>query len=402
MVKTPRIFSTDDARRLAKRRLPRMIFDFVDGSAGREVGAARNSARFDEIFLQPRALADVSVRSLATRFLDWDYGLPIGIAPMGMCNLTCPGADMWIARSGKELNIPVCLSSAGSSSLAEMRHWSGDLAWFQLYFGQSKEASLRTVERARHAGYDTLILTVDVPEVSRRIRDQQNGFNLPFRMTPRAFLDFAMHPRWSIATLVQGVPRPRNFASDNKSFDRKASRAGADWGFLQLLRDTWKGKLIVKGITSAEDANRVQSLGVDAIYVSNHGGRQLDSAPPAIDLLPIIRDAVGTNYPLLFDSGVRNGEDVVKALALGADFVMLGRPVLFALAAAGGSGLQRLMQCFQEDIDLAMAQIGASRVEDIEIQSLFRRYSPPKFPKDATRPVSIAASTRPTQELPAR
>lgn len=385
MVKEPRIFSTDDARRLAKQRLPRMIFDFVDGAAGREAGTARNAARFDEIFLQPRALADVSVRSLATRILDRDYGLPIGIAPMGMCNLTHPDADKQIAKSGKELNIPVCLSSAGSSSLAEMRDWSGDLAWFQLYFGQSKEASLGTVERARHAGYDTLILTVDVPEVSRRIRDQQNGFNLPFHMTPRAFLDFALHPRWSIATLAHGVPRPRNFALEGKSFDRKASRAGADWEFLQLLRDTWKGKLIVKGITSAEDADRVQSLGVDAIYVSNHGGRQLDSAPPAIDLLAIIRDAVGSNYPLLFDSGVRNGEDVVKALARGADFVMLGRPVLYALAAAGGPGLQKLLQCFQEDIDLTMAQIGARRIEEIGHHTLAARADAPKFPKGVTR-----------------
>lgn len=387
------IYTVSDAREYARRRLPRIIFDFIDGSAGEERASQQNVETLEDLRLLPRVMVNTEGRRFHKTLFGEDWQLPFGIAPMGMCNLACPGADNWIARSGIDLNIPVCLSSAGSSSLAEMRDWSGDLAWFQLYFGQSKEVSLGTVERARHAGYDTLILTVDVPEVSRRIRDQQNGFNLPFRMTPRAFLDFALHPRWSIATLAQGVPRPRNIASESKSFDRKASRAGADWGFLQLLRDTWKGKLIVKGITSAEDASRVRSLGVDAIYVSNHGGRQLDSAPPAIDLLPIIRDAVGTNYPLLFDSGVRNGEDVVKALALGADFVMLGRPVLYALAAAGGPGLQQLLQCFQEDIDLTMAQIGASRIEDIDTQSLFARAGPPKLPKDVTRPVPITAAT---------
>lgn len=371
MVQRPRIFSTEDARRLAKKRLPRMIFDFIEGAAGREAGARRNESRFSEILLQPRAMTDVGKRSMATRFLGCDYDMPIGIAPMGMCNLACPGADAHIARAVKDRNLPVCLSTAGSSSLADMRAWSGDLAWFQLYFGQSAEASFKATDRARDAGYDTLILTVDVPEVSRRIRDQRNGFNLPFRLTPRAFLDFALHPRWSLSTLAHGVPKPRNFATESKGFDRKSSRAGADWAFLQSLRDRWDGKLIVKGITSPEDAIRVQSLGVDALYVSNHGGRQLDSVPPAIDLLPIIRRAVGPDFPVVFDSGIRNGEDVVKALALGADFVMLGRPVLYALAAAGHAGLQSLLQCFVEDIDLTMAQIGVSQIADVDAMTLF-------------------------------
>ena len=369
-----------------------MIFDFIEGAAGREVGASRNETRFDEILLQPRAMADIAARSTAPRFLGRDYGLPLGIAPMGMCNLACPGADALIAQAVADRNLPVCLSSAGSSSVGEMREWCGDLAWFQLYFGQSAEASIKAANRARDAGYDTLILTVDVPEVARRVRDQQNGFNLPFRLTPRAFLDFAVHPRWSLSTLAHGVPKPRNFAAESKGFDRKASRAGADWTFLQTLRGNWDGKLIVKGITSPEDAARAQGLGVDAIYVSNHGGRQLDSAPPAIDILPIIRGAVGPDFPLLFDSGVRNGEDVVKALALGADFVMLGRPALYALAAAGGAGLQSLLQCFAEDIDLAMAQIGAARIDDIDAGCLFTAEARSAHPEPASERVPLTAA----------
>lgn len=392
MAQRPKIYATEDARLLARRRLPQLIFDFIDGAAGREVGARRNETRFDEVLLQPRAMAEVGVRSTATRLLGREYGLPFGIAPMGMCNLSCAGADAHIAHVATERNMPVGLSSAGSSSLTEMRDWAGDLAWFQLYFGQSAEATLAVADQARDAGYDTLVLTVDVPEVSRRIRDQQNGFNVPFRMTPRAFLDFALHPRWSLSTVINGVPKPRNFASDNKTFDRKASRAGADWDFLKALRDRWQGKLIVKGITSPRDASRVQRIGADAIYVSTHGGRQLDSAPPAIDLLPIIRTAVGPEYPLLFDSGVRNGEDVVKALALGADFVMLGRPVLYALAAAGQAGLRQLIGCIAKDLDLAMAQIGVSRIDEIDCDNLFTADQQSVHPDATPRPMPLTAA----------
>jgi L-lactate dehydrogenase (cytochrome) len=346
-------------------------------------------------------MADIGSRATATQFLGRDYALPLGIAPMGMCNLAHPRADAQIAKAAVDWRIPVCLSSAGSSGLADMLRWSDGLAWFQLYFGQSTEVSFQTVDRARAAGYETLILTVDVPEVSRRIRDQRNGFGFPFRPTPQALWDFAQHPRWALATLLNGVPAPQNFASSGKSFDRKASRAGADWHFLQSLRDRWHGKLIVKGITSPEDALRVRNLGVDAVYVSNHGGRQLDSAPAAIDLLPIIRRAVGPSYPLLFDSGVRNGEDVVKALALGADFVLIGRPVLYALGAAGGAGLQSLLQCFAEDIDLALSQIGMAKIEDIDARALFSGGQAAASSDTISGPRALVPALRPLQE-PAR
>lgn len=368
-----RIFSTEDARWLARRRLPRMIFDFVDGAAGREIGVAQNVSAFDEIKLQPRVMAGVSTGSLKTTVLGRQYGVPFGIAPMGMCNLVRPHADRALADAARELDFPVCLSSAASSSIEDLAGWAGQRAWFQLYFGASVEASLAMVERARKAGYDTLILTVDVPQVARRVRDLRNGFAVPFSMTPRAFWDFATHPRWSLSTLAAGVPRPRNFVTSNgrTEFDRGASRSGANWNFLQVLRDTWPGKLIVKGVTSADDARRIASLGVDAIYVSNHGGRQLDSVPPAIQLLPLIRSAVGPEFPLLFDSGIRNGEDIVKALALGADFVMLGRPALFALGAEGASGLNALLKCFVEDISVVLAQLAVTSVADISSDNLF-------------------------------
>ncbi len=229
------------------------------------------------------------------------------------------------------------------------------------------------VARAQSAGYKTLILTVDVPQVSRRLRDLRNGFSMPFRIGPRQFLDFALHPRWSLTTLLNGVPKPRNFIKKDgtSGFDRAASRAGADWAFLERLRAQWGGQLIVKGVTSAEDAVRIQSLGADAIYVSTHGGRQLDSTPAAIDLLPAIRAAVGSGMPLIFDSGVRNGEDVVKALALGANFVMIGRPALFALGAEGPAGVTALLNCFREEISTTLAQIGLADIDSVTSEALY-------------------------------
>ncbi len=364
-----RIHSSEDARALARRRLPPLIFDFIDGAAGRERGAARNTVAFDRVLLQPRVMVDAGARDLSVPLFGRRFGLPFGIAPMGMCNLAHPGADRHLAAAAARLDMPLCVSSAASTTLEEMARLAGPNAWFQLYFGGGVEGSLAMADRARRAGYETLVLTVDVPEVARRPRDARNGFSVPFRMTPRAFWGFATHPRWSLATLAAGVPRPRNF--DTGAFDRGASRAGADWGFLGRLRDAWPGNLIVKGITAPEDARRARALGADAIYVSTHGGRQLDSAPAALDVLPAIRAALGPGTPVLFDSGVRNGEDVVKALALGADMAMLGRPALWALAAEGARGLDALLSGIAGDISIAMAQLGVGGAGQLGPDTLF-------------------------------
>lgn len=367
------IFSTEDARRIAGKRLPRLVYDFIEGAAGREVGVVRNEAAFDDIMLQPRVMENVSDRSLSTSILGQKFSVPFGVAPMGMCNLVCPNADRFLADAANKFDFPLCLSSAASSSIEDMASWANKRAWFQLYFGSSIEATLAMVDRAHDAGFETLVLTVDVPQVSRRIRDLRNGFNLPFSMTSRTFWDFATHPKWSLATLAAGTPSPKNFVDSDGvlKFSREADRGGANWEFFQILRKKWPGKLIVKGVTSAEHANRLSELGADAIYVSNHGGRQLDSVPPSICLLPLIRAAVGPDLPLLFDSGVRNGEDVVKALALGANFVMLGRPTLLALGAGGAEGLNALLKCFAEDISIVLAQLGLNSTDEVGPNVIF-------------------------------
>ena len=222
-------------------------------------------------------------------------------------------------------------------------------------------------DRAARAGYDFLILTVDVPKVAPRPRDLRNGFQTPFRIRPRQFLDFALHPQWSVRTLLSGIPTTANFrlADGSNQFDRSASRAGANWAFLEQLRTRWKGKLIVKGVLNSDDAQRIQGLGADAIYVSNHGGRQLDSAPSAISALLRIRQRLGPAYPLVFDSGVRSGEDIVKALACGANLVMLGRPMLYALGADGARGLHDLVGALEEEIRVTLAQLGLRHIRDV-------------------------------------
>ena len=354
-----------EARRLAQKRLPRLVFDYIDGAAGQEAAALGNTSDLGLIKLSPRVLADLQPPDLDISFLGKLYAQPLGIAPMGMCNLAWPGADRVLASWAHKLAMPLGVSTAASSPMERMLKDSGGQAWFQLYVSASADAGLALAQRAAQAGYDTLVLTVDVPKVAPRPRDVRNGFQMPFRMGPRQFLDFALHPRWSLATLWAGAPTPANFDPHQGGFDRHATRAGANWAFLDQLRGQWRGRLIVKGVMHPEDAERIARLGVDAIYVSNHGGRQLDAAPSAISALHQIRQRLGPQYPLVFDSGVRTGEDVVKAMACGADMVMLGRPVLYALAAGGEAALQQWWASLREELGVTLSQLGLSRIQDV-------------------------------------
>jgi (S)-mandelate dehydrogenase len=377
--------TTADARELAARRLPNLIFDFIDGGAGYETTIALNQADLRAVRLMPRVLVDVQGEDLGTTFLGRRYNLPFGIAPMGMCDLAWPGTDRAFATEASQRGFPVCVSTASSTSMEEMLRLSDGHAWFQLYVTGSVETAMRFVDRAASAGYENLLLTVDVPKLGKRPRDLRNGFETPFRIKAPQFLDFAMHPRWSIGTLLAGTPRMANFGSgpNTRGYDRNAARAGADWPFLARLRDHWKGKLIIKGVLSPEDAVGIRDAGADAVYVSNHGGRQLDSAPSTISALAAIRAAVGPDYPLLFDGGARSGEDVVKALASGANFVLMGRPFLYAMAADGARGVSSLIDSLTSDVAIALAQVGLKRVIDINEAIL------------ASRPVGKSAGGRP-------
>ncbi|MGC1503882.1 MAG: alpha-hydroxy acid oxidase [Sulfitobacter sp.] len=360
------IHATEDARRIAKRRLPWMVFDYIDGAAGAETGAGRNRAALDAITLRPRILKDVHQRSLAVDIFGASAERPFGIAPMGMCNLSAPGADLMLARLAAQHKVPHGVSTVASTPMEKIIEVAQGHAWFQIYFSGDGSGTFKLIDRARNAGYQTLVLTADVPEVGRRPRELRHGFKMPFQIGPRQFIDFALHPRWSLNALFKGKPEMANFKMSGYTFDRTESRARANWDTLRRMRDGWSGKLVVKGVLDVEDATLLKNAGVDAIQVSSHGARQLESAPAPINVLPDIRDAVGPDMPVFFDSGLRSGEDVLKALHAGADFTFFGRVLQFAIAAGGEDGLHALWNVLSEELSIAMAQTGLSNLNGLK------------------------------------
>ncbi len=358
------IHSAADARRLARRRLPWMVFDYIDGAAGAENGTIRNRTALDAMTLRPRILRDVSGRSLATTLFGVPAYRPFGIAPMGMCNLSAPGADLMLARLAAKHKVPHGVSTVASTAMEKIIEVAQGHAWFQIYFSGDGSGTFKLIERARQAGYETLVLTADVPEVGRRPRELRHGFKMPFKIGPKQFVDFALHPRWSFGSLLKGKPRMANFDLPGYSFDRTESRARADWDTLVRMRDAWPGKLVVKGVLDPEDAVMLKAKGVDAIQVSSHGARQLESSPSPFVMLPLIRDAVGPDFPLFFDSGLRSGEDALKTLLSGADFAFFGRILQFAIAAGGEAGLNRMWDVLSDEISIAMAQTGMRTLSD--------------------------------------
>lgn len=359
------IHCADDARRLARRRLPRLIFDYIDGAAGREIGAQHGRRALDDVKLRSRVLCDVSDRQLTTPLFGTTAGRPFGIAPMGMCNLAAPKADHMLARLAARHAVPLGVSTVASSPMEELIEKAEGHAWFQLYFSGDGQGTFKLVDRAKAAGFHTLVLTVDVPEVGRRPRELRHDFKMPFRIGPKQFVDFALHPRWSLATLAHGRPQLGNFRMAGFDFDRTESRARATWDTLARLRNAWNGRLVVKGILDPADAKQAQNAGVDAIQVSNHGARQLESGPSPIQALSAIRAAVGHDFPLFFDSGLRSGEDIVKTRAMGSNFAFVGRVLLFAIAAGGESYLQHMWQVLSDELSVTMAQIGVTTPDAI-------------------------------------
>ena len=372
-----KIHTIDDAIRLSKKRLPKLVFDFIDGASGDDKLAEINSTALDQIRLEPKVFRNVENRNLSKKIFDFHFDYPFGFAPMGMTNLSWPEADKMIAKESAYNNIPTCVSMASSTTLEDMFTFSEGHSWMQIYIFQSEEFIMELLKRAEGIGYEVLILTVDVPILSRRARDDRNGFGYPFKIGPKQFLDFALHPQWSLTTLFKGAPQPMNYVtskSGDQIFRRKESRGATDWNTLKRVRDAWKGKLIIKGVMNSEDALKIKEAGADAIQVSNHGGRQLDSATASINALPLIRKALGDDFPILFDSGIRSGSDILRALALGADFVMFGRPLMYAIGADGARGLRRIINLIKEELSTNLGLVGLTDINEVDKKIIAEKF----------------------------
>ena len=372
-----KIHTIDDAIRLSKKRLPKLVFDFIDGASGDDKLAEINSTALDQIRLEPKVFRNVENRNLSKKIFDFHFDYPFGFAPMGMTNLSWPEADKMIAKESAYNNIPTCVSMASSTTLEDMFTFSEGHSWMQIYIFQSEEFIMELLKRAEGIGYKVLILTVDVPILSRRARDDRNGFGYPFKIGPKQFLDFALHPQWSLTTLFKGAPQPMNYVtskSGDQIFRRKESRGATDWNTLKRIRDAWKGKLIIKGVMNSEDALKIKEAGADAIQVSNHGGRQLDSATASINALPLIRKALGDDFPILFDSGIRSGSDILRALALGADFVMFGRPLMYAIGADGAKGLRRIINLIKEELSTNLGLVGLTDINEVDKKIIAEKF----------------------------
>ncbi|HZS33625.1 MAG TPA: alpha-hydroxy acid oxidase [Methylomirabilota bacterium] len=371
-----RAVTVEDLRGLARRRLPRAVFDFVEGGAGDEVTVERNRTAFRRVAFRPRVLVDVSKREQATMVLGEPVATPVLVAPTGMAGLCWPRGEAVAARAAQDAGTIYTLSTHASCSIEEVAAHAPGPLWFQLYVWQNRELTRSFVDRARAAGYRALVLTVDVPIVSRRERDLRNGFTIPPRVTVRNALDVLRHPGWTrrvllgprltLANLVGAPGAPRADIVTLGGVAQRQVDASVSWADLAWFRSLWSGPLVLKGVLSAEDARRAVEHGVDGLIVSNHGGRQLDSAPAALEVLPEIADAVGDRAEVLMDGGVRRGADVVKALALGARAVLVGRPYLYGLAAGGGAGVRRVLELLKGEIDHALALVGVPRVGELD------------------------------------
>ena len=346
-----------ELRAAARRRLPRVVFDYVEGGAEDEVTLRANRAAFEAIRFAPRTLVDVSRRSLATRLFGRDFDCPFGIAPLGAAGLCWHEAEIALARAARSANVPCALSTHSCVPLERVSREAGAAPWFQLYMPRDRGAAAELLARARDAGCETLVVTTDVPVGGNREYNERNGFGMPLRLGLRTVLDGLAHPRW----LASVYARSR-FAAMAGWGER---RDAMDWSDLAWLRNAWSGKLVVKGILGAQDARLAVSHGADGLVVSNHGGRQLDGAPATLEVLPQVVAAVGEEVAVLVDGGFRRGADIAKALALGARMVLVGRAVLYGVAAYGEAGARRALQILRSEVDRVLALLGCTTAAEL-------------------------------------
>jgi isopentenyl diphosphate isomerase/L-lactate dehydrogenase-like FMN-dependent dehydrogenase len=363
---------------MAQRRLPKGVFEFFDRGNGDETALVENRAAFDRIKLNPHALVDTSNRSQAITLLGKRQKMPIVIAPTGSAGLGWHEGEIALARAARDAGIPFTLATGSMTALEKVAEQAGGTLWFQIYMWPDRSLSHRLAERAKAAGYEALVVTVDTPVPPGREYNLRNGMTVPFRFTRRNVTDVLMHPRWLTGVLARyllttGMPRYENYPTEMKSritaLPMGRSMMVTDsltWEDLRALRKLWPHALLVKGILRAEDAVLAADCGADGVIVSNHGGRAVDSTRAPIAVLPEIVEATGNRLAVLVDSGFRRGADVAKALALGAKAVLVGRGPLYGVSVAGRKGAARALEIYRDELDRILAMIGCPGVEQLD------------------------------------
>jgi L-lactate dehydrogenase (cytochrome) len=374
-----RMLSLEDFEAEARGFLPRPIFGYISGGSETNASLRGNREAFDEFSFMPRVLQSTRGRSLKRSLLGHTYDLPFGFPPMGGTSLAAYEGDKVLASVASDLNIPMIQSGASLTRLEEVKE-VGRTAWFQAYLPGDPGIITPLVERAQNAGFETLVLTVDVPVMANRENNVRNGYSTPLRPTPRMMWDCAIRPRWLLGTFLRtimnrGMPHLENMGDQrvpimSRTAERRRHlRDSLAWEHLELMRRIWKGKLVIKGVLAREDVKIARESGADGVLVSNHGGRQLDGTIAPLRALPGAVAEKG-NMAVMMDSGVRRGTDVLKALALGADFVFVGRPFLYAASIAGEPGLRHAVKLLREEIDRNMAMLGIASLDQMKRELL--------------------------------
>ena len=368
-------------RAVARRRLPKFVFDYCDGGAGQETALEDAVAAFSRRKMRPRILTGCESRDQSIQLLGQTFASPFGVAPVGLANLVHSGTDLALAQAARFAAVPYILSTAATTSLEQIAR-AAPGSWFQLYVGADQAIVDDLIDRAETCDFATLVVTADVPAPGKRLRDLMNGFVLPFRPSPRLVYEVIRHPAWLLDYLLHGGPQFENLkpyqhqggaTQDLATLMASQSSARLDWLLLNQIRRRWKGSLVLKGVLDPADAERAVSLGVDGLIVSSHGGRQLNCAPAPLDALGPIVEACPPGIPVMMDGGARCGEDVAMALALGARMVFLGRPFLFAVGALGPrSGPTRLIALLQDELDRALAHLGCASLGDLATLSVLQ------------------------------
>ena len=371
-----------DLRKIALKRVPKGFFEFVDRGTEDEVSLKNNREVFDRLRFRTRTFVDVSKRTQETTSVGTKYKMPLVIAPTGVAGLLWHEGEIKLAKAARKAGIPFTLATGSITAMERVADEAGGDLWFQLYLWPDRSMSHELMNRAKAAGYKTLVVTVDGVSSGNREYNLRNGFTLPFSLNARNMWDMATHPRWLMGVMARylmttGMPMYDNYPEAAKAKMTKGPPGRASlrtdsisWADLDALRKIWPGKLIVKGILDPQDAMTAVDHGADGIGVSNHGGRNLDGIASPIEVLPEIVDAVGKRATIFMDSGIRRGSDVVKALALGANAVMVGRSTLYGVAAGGEAGAARALQIYGDEIHRNMALLGCNTIEEIGPQCL--------------------------------